>query len=309
MFTFARGGAGQKRIWGPLINYDSAAALSAFLAERGLAAQKKFGQNFLINPSARALLLDALEIAPGDEVYEIGPGLGAMTRGLVERGAVVRAFELDRGFCAALRELFADEPAFTLVEGDALRALQAPGFTVPSGAKLLGNLPYNIAGKLLGSLVERSLFFERLAITVQREVASRITAKRGEPDYSSLSVLISSAYRVRPLATLKGESFFPAPRVVSRALLLERREGQEGVSAPPAAYALIRALFASRRKTVKNNLAAFLAGQRGAAGAVSAAERAEAALKASGIACAERAERLLFDDFVRLARALEETGS
>jgi 16S rRNA (adenine1518-N6/adenine1519-N6)-dimethyltransferase len=284
-----------------LINYDSPAAISAFLEARSLAAQKKFGQNFLINPAARSLLLDALEIAPGDEVYEIGPGLGAMTRGLLERGARVRAFELDRGFCAALEELFGENSRFTLVEGDALRSVQRAAFTVPAGAKLLGNLPYNIAGKLLGSFIERGLFFSKMVITVQRELAARITARRGESDYSSLSVLVSSAYQARPLATLKGESFFPVPRVTSRALCLERLERAAALP-PPAVYALIRALFASRRKTVKNNLAAFLGARFGRA---SALERAGALLEESGIAPGERAERLLFDDFVRLAHTLE----
>jgi 16S rRNA (adenine1518-N6/adenine1519-N6)-dimethyltransferase len=284
-----------------LINYDSPAAISAFLEARSLAAQKKFGQNFLINPAVRSLLLDALEIAPGDEVYEIGPGLGAMTRGLLERGARVRAFELDRGFCAALTELFGENSGFTLVEGDVLRSLRNAGIAPPGGAKLLGNLPYNIAGKLLGGFIERGLFFSKMVITVQRELAARITARRGESDYSSLSVLVSSAYRARPLATLKGESFFPVPRVISRALCLERLERAAALP-PPAVYALIRALFASRRKTVKNNLAAFLGARFGRA---SAQERAGSLLEESGIAPAERAERLSFDDFVRLAHTLD----
>ncbi len=106
----------------PSINYDSPKELKAFLEERGIGMRKKFGQNFMINPYERKTLLDALELPAGAKVWEAGAGLGAMTDGLLKRGAQVTAFEIDPAFARALREFFADGSvegggAFCLVKG------------------------------------------------------------------------------------------------------------------------------------------------------------------------------------------------
>ncbi len=110
----------------PSINYDSPNELKAFLDERGIGMRKKFGQNFMINPRERSMLLDALELPAGARVWEAGAGLGAMTAGLLERGADVSAFEIDPAFARALREFFGDnsigsQGSFRLVEGDILK--------------------------------------------------------------------------------------------------------------------------------------------------------------------------------------------
>lgn len=278
-----------------MLDYNSPASLAAFLDSRGLAMQKKFGQNFLINGRARAALTDALEIdgpdgPPPGGVWEVGPGLGAMTREILARGANVSALEIDRGFCEALEELFAGQTGFSLIRGDALRLFGKAPLNDASGVYLFGNLPYNIAAKLLGCCMERGLYFPRVVVTVQKEVAARIAAKPGGADYSSLSVLTSYFYNVKPLSVLKGESFYPVPRVDSQALRLDLKPG---VKAPPAAFrTLIRALFASRRKTVRNNLAALLQ--------TPPAEAEELLLRA-GISPSLRAERLAPEDFLRLA--------
>ena len=104
-----------------LLDYDSPNALKAFLEERNLAMQKKFGQNFLINSRARKSLIDSLDIEEGTTVWEIGPGLGAMTSEILNRGAELTAFEIDHGFSAVLKELFADKTNFKLIEGDVLK--------------------------------------------------------------------------------------------------------------------------------------------------------------------------------------------
>ncbi|MDR0784729.1 MAG: 16S rRNA (adenine(1518)-N(6)/adenine(1519)-N(6))-dimethyltransferase, partial [Treponema sp.] len=93
------------------LNYNAPSAIKAFLDERGLSAQKRFGQHFLVNEGARAKLIEALDLHAGDAVWEIGPGLGAMTRLLLDRGARVTVFEIDRGFVGALHTLFAKEIA------------------------------------------------------------------------------------------------------------------------------------------------------------------------------------------------------
>jgi len=243
------------------LNYNSAAALKVFLETEGLGMRKKFGQNFLINPGIRQALADALNADSGEEVWEIGPGLGAMTVLLLEKGLFVKAFEIDTGFIRILKSLFEKNKNFSLVEGDVMKtwpaSVQKTGESgVFSNAPyLLGNLPYNIAASLLADMIEQNCLFRRVVVTVQREVARRMIATAGSADYSSFSVLCSSVYTVKPLMNISGGSFYPKPNVDSMGVLMEKRETP---AYPEIFYPLVRALFSSRRKTIKNNLKTFL---------------------------------------------------
>jgi 16S rRNA (adenine1518-N6/adenine1519-N6)-dimethyltransferase len=276
-----------------LINYDSPTSLRNFLDERGMGMRKKFGQNFLINPDARKRLIDALDMPAGERVWEIGPGLGAMTAMLLERGALVRAFEIEKGFIAALRELFGAVPEFTLVEGDVLKTWGQEEGTAPY---LFGNLPYTIGAVLLADLIEKNRFFSRMVVTVQKETARRMAAPPGSADYSSFSVLCASAYTVTPLMVLKGASFYPVPHVDSQGVRLDLRRDIDPRGYPPSFRPLVRRLFSSRRKTVRNNLRGFAPSD----------EIALEALAVSGIKPESRAEKLSLDEFVALAQALED---
>jgi 16S rRNA (adenine1518-N6/adenine1519-N6)-dimethyltransferase len=281
------------------INYDSPPALKAFLEERGLGMRKKFGQNFLINPAVRRKLVESPGLEKGEQVWEIGPGLGAMTRDLLTAGVRLTAVEIDPGCSKILRELFGGEEAFSLVEGDVLKTWRHE-----AGADcLLGNLPYNIAAVLLANMIEEGKFFKRMVVTVQKEVARRMAAKPGSADYSSFSVLIGSAYRVVPLMLIGGGSFYPAPRVDSRGVLLELLPETERVQTP-LFYQMVRRLFASRRKTVKNNLQGFVS-SRAAAGE-DTRDVVSATLEKCGIKPEERAENLDIARFEELATALGE---
>jgi 16S rRNA (adenine1518-N6/adenine1519-N6)-dimethyltransferase len=279
-------------------DYNSPQSLRAFLDSRGLGMRKRFGQNFLINPNARKRLVDALELNEGEAVWEVGPGLGAMSVLLLERGAQVSAFEIDPGFNAILRETFSDTPRFSLIEGDVLKTWRQN----PPGAFLLGNLPYTIAAVLLATLIENKRFFSRMVVTVQKEVAQRIIAKPKTKEYSSFSLLCTSAYSVTPLQTLKGASFYPVPRVDSQGVRFDLRS--DAGSYPALFHPLVRHLFASRRKTVKNNLLPFAASRTGTR-EIAATEIALAALRSCGIPESERAENMALEDFVMLAQALE----
>ncbi|MDR2134932.1 MAG: 16S rRNA (adenine(1518)-N(6)/adenine(1519)-N(6))-dimethyltransferase RsmA, partial [Treponema sp.] len=274
------------------INYNSVSGLRAFLEKEGIGMRKRFGQNFLINGDIRLKLVEALggedppDAAPG-EVWEIGPGIGAMTRLLLDRGFRVRAFEIDPGFARVLRDLFRDDRNFILVEGDVMKTWPA----APAAPFLLGNLPYNIGAALLGNLTERGRFFRRAVLTVQNEVALRMGARPGSPDYSSFSVLCSSVYTVRLLMPVRGASFYPRPNVDSRGVVLELREGAGADTYPPCFYPLVRRLFSSRRKMIKNRLRDFIAGPD--AGGLCAE-----LLRSSGLRGDERAENLGIDDFL-----------
>ncbi|AEF84119.1 dimethyladenosine transferase [Treponema primitia ZAS-2] len=297
----------------PSINYDSPQEIRAFLEKNGLGMRKHFGQNFLINPGARSRLLDALEIVPGDPVWEVGPGLGAMTAGLLERGAKVRAFEIDTGFIKALGEFFGDNPDFTLIPGDVFKTWpETPAGPANQAANFLGNLPYNIAAALLADLIEKNRLFTRMVVTVQREVARRICASAGSEDYSSISVLCASAYTIKPLMVLKGASFYPAPRVDSQGIRFDIRTDIAPQAYPPLFRPLVRGLFASRRKTVKNNLQSFILSgiihpkEFQGAGKKPVQELALGLLETCGIDPNERAENLGISEFSALAAALTQ---
>jgi 16S rRNA (adenine1518-N6/adenine1519-N6)-dimethyltransferase len=234
-------------------DYNSPRSLKAFLDANRLGMRKKYGQNFLINPKSRASLIDALELSKDDNVWEVGPGVGAMTALLLEKEATVHAFEIDHGFSAVLRgEIFKDNSRFNLIEGDVLKTWKRN----PPGRYFFGNLPYTVAAKLLCDIIEKRRLFRRMVFVVQKEVAERAFAKPGSKNYSSFSVLCASAYTITPLQVLKGASFYPPPRVDSQGVRLDIRP--DAGDYPELFYPLVHGLFSSRRKTVKNNLTVFL---------------------------------------------------
>ncbi|MDR2478940.1 MAG: 16S rRNA (adenine(1518)-N(6)/adenine(1519)-N(6))-dimethyltransferase RsmA [Treponema sp.] len=284
-----------------VLNYNSPAGLRAFLDANGLGMRKKYGQNFLINPRTRQALVEALGAGAGETVWEIGPGLGAMTRLLLDRGLVVDAFDIDPGFAAALRGFFASDSGFTLIEGDVMKTWQRQA--VAEAPYLLGNLPYNIAAALLADFIEKGRRFRRMVVTVQREVALRMAARPGSADYSSFSVLCALAYTVKPLMVIQGASFYPRPRVDSQGVLLDARPDTASGSLPPVFYSLLRCLFTSRRKMIKNNLTNFIAARTGIEKPPLAAA---ALLEKAGLTGGERAENLEPEAFAALAKDIED---
>ena len=285
-----------------LTNFNSPKELRFFLEKRGLGMRKKFGQNFLVNPAARKELLDALELKGAENVWEIGPGLGAMTTGLLERGARLTAFEIDKGFIAFLREYFDGNPFFTLVEGDVLKTWPKHRPDNKEELFMLGNLPYNIAAILLADFIEKGCLFRRIVVTVQREVAQRMAAGPGTKDYSSFSVLCASVYKVKLLSVIKASSFYPAPRVDSQGVRLELKTNQDKL--PKLFYPLVRCLFSSRRKTIRNTLTGF-ASSVIIKPAHSARELAEDVLQNTGLCGNRRPETLEIDEFAALAAYFE----
>jgi len=277
------------------INYNSPSDLRAFLEREGLGMRKKFGQNFLINPSVRQALVDALDAREGDEVWEVGPGLGAMTALLLDKGLYVKAFEIDSGFIRVLKKIFNEEKRFTLIEGDVMKTWSKEG---PSPF-FLGNLPYNAGASLLADLIEKGRLFTRMVVTVQKEVALRMAAASGTGDYSSFSVLCQSAYKVKPLMLIRPPSFYPRPNVDSMGVLLEGRPPR---SYPELFYPLVRSLFSSRRKTIKNNLINFLSSLLAKS---TPADICASVLAENSLSGNERAENLSCDEFLSLAKSIE----
>jgi 16S rRNA (adenine1518-N6/adenine1519-N6)-dimethyltransferase len=279
------------------LNYDSPASLQAFLDQKGYAALKRWGQNFLINAGARKQILDALELVPGEPVWEVGPGLGALTHHLVEAGHPLTVFEIDPGYVAFLAQEFGGAAAgFRVVEGDVVKTWKGQ----PAVAKVVGNLPYNAASAIIGDFIEGGYFPEAFVVTVQLEMAQRMAAPLGSKNRSSFSILCQSAFTVHDVVTLRPGSFYPAPEVTSRVVKLQAHRRYAGLD-----YArfssFVRECYSSRRKTLRNNLP-------GAASALKVSdERLTAAFASAGVDLGRRAEALSVDEFVAVFRGAAGT--
>lgn len=243
-----------------LPDYNSPSDLKMILDTNGFSMQKKFGQNFLINESARIKLIDALDINENTTVWEIGPGLGAMTSEILKRKADLTVFEIDKGFIKLISqyfEPFSAQNKFKIIEGDVLKNWKKQSkIQIPQ--RCFGNLPYNIAATFVADTIENNIRFEKCVFTVQKEVALRMAAKPGDENYSSFSVLCNWAYDVKPLMDLTGSNFWPKPNVDSRAVVMTPKNDFPGCKDISLFIKVNRALFSSRRKNVRNNLSIFL---------------------------------------------------
>lgn len=277
-------------------DYNSPIALKNFMDENNMAMQKKFGQNFLVNADARKKLIDVLDVKPGMKVWEVGPGLGSMTSGLLERGVNLTVFEIDHGFARLLTQFFeeyANSGNFSLVEGDVLKTW--PKFAKENDIpeRFFGNLPYNVAATIIADTITKGFRFDKAVFTIQKEVGQRMNAKPGTEDYSSFSVLCQWAYDVKPVMDLAGGNFWPVPNVASRAVLMTKKEDFPKCENPELFRKMVRQIFALRRKTLRNNLSRFVK-----------AEICDEALKIAGIEPSIRAENLSVEDLLKLSDSL-----
>ena len=279
------------------LNYDSPKEIERVLNEKGLAMSKKFGQNFLISPEGRRRLIDLMDLESGMRVWEIGPGLGAITHMLLKKGVYLTSFEIDHGFASILSEIaFRDEDKFTLIEGDALKTLFKKKL-LPLPERIVGNLPYNVGSVMIGKLIENSYLPPLMVFTLQREVVDRMTSKPGDEDYSSFSVLTQIDYENKLSLKLPKGCFWPQPNVESAVVVMKKRE-EPLVSNElrPVFIPLVRDLFQQRRKTVRNNLNSSEYGNFGK-------EKVEELISEAGLAGNERAEALSWEELVKLAES------
>lgn len=278
-------------------DYNSPSELKSFLEQAGMAMQKKFGQNFMINQSARKKIIALLKLNRGELVWEIGPGLGCMTELILSSGANLDVFEIDRGFISFLKKFFEQQEKsgqFKIVEGDVLKNWKKTlNANSQKPEKLFGNLPYNIAATFIADTITENIVFEKCVFTVQKEVAQRMAAKKGTENYSAFSVLCQWGYDVKLDLVLGSSSFWPRPAVSSQAVVMTKKE--KPFSENSALFvSAVHALFSARRKTVQNNIKPLLPCE------ISAEEFFEKC----GIPKTERAENLAVEDFVRIADVL-----
>jgi 16S rRNA (adenine1518-N6/adenine1519-N6)-dimethyltransferase len=253
---------------------------------QGHPPRKRFGQHFLADRHYAARIVDAVDPAPGDNLVEIGPGLGALTDALIERAGKISAIEIDRDLAARLRERFTAD-RLALHEADALAFDFA---SLGAGLRVVGNLPYNISTPLLFHLAAYETRLRDIHVMLQREVVARMTALPDTADYGRLSVMLQARFRVSRLFTVPAGAFRPAPKVESAVTRLLPLGANRPAIADEALFArIVAAAFGQRRKTLRNALATLCD---------------ESALRASGIDPGARGETLSVTDFVRLANSL-----
>ena len=267
----------------------------AALRDSEFRPRKRLGQNFLIHERVIDSILRLLDLLTNDEVVEIGPGLGFLTRRLLERGSKVWAVEIDSALVQRLRESdFAANPKFQLIHGDIL-TVALPELLPKRKVKLAGNLPYSIATPVLFRVFECREYFSSMVIMVQKEVADRIAAKPGTKDYGTLSVWCQIHGRIAEKVAVSPEAFFPRPKVRSTVLKIELfAEPLVSAVEIPLLRGLVRAAFGQRRKTLANALASWLKQRR---------EEIESFLRAQNVDPRRRGETLGIEEFIKLARA------
>ncbi|MFB3817202.1 MAG: 16S rRNA (adenine(1518)-N(6)/adenine(1519)-N(6))-dimethyltransferase RsmA [Candidatus Methylomirabilales bacterium] len=270
----------------------------ALLDAHGLAPRKARGQHFLIDPRVRDAIVQAADVTPGSTVLEVGPGTGVLTEALLRAGARVLAVELDRGLAGLLQETLGGHPGLTLWVEDALRldfAARLRDHPARGAIRVVANIPYYITSPLILHLLEQPGLFRLLALTIQREVAERLAAGPGEKAYGALTLACQYRAEVRTALHIPRGAFYPVPEVESRLVRLDVRPAPPvRVPSPERLFAVVRAGFGQRRKTLRNALR----------GAGWTAAPVEAALAAAGIAGSRRAETLSLEEFARLAAAL-----
>lgn len=285
------------------------------LREFDIQPRKSLGQNFLADRRALERIVEAAELGPEDIVLEVGPGLGTLTRLLAERAGRVVAVELDQRLVEVLSQTLADCPNVEIVQGDILQLDPAeligntkrpcsPGPLVPY--KVVANLPYYITSAVLRHLLTAKVRPRLMVVTVQLEVARRITAEPG--DMSLLAVSVQFYGRPRIVARIKASAFYPSPQVDSAVVRIDldgpplvEVDGADSpsTSSGPRFFEVVRAGFAQRRKQLRNALSAELA--------LPVSEVAQA-LSRAGVNPKRRAQTLSVEEWAKVWREMEVQG-
>ena len=247
-------------------------------------ARKRFGQHFLVDEGVIAAIVRAIDPRPGQSLVEIGPGLGALTRPLLERCGTLTAIELDRDLARRLRAL----PGLTVIESDALRVdFNALAAARSARLRVIGNLPYNVSTPILFHLLEAAGQVVDQHFMLQREVVDRIAARPGGKDYGRLTVMLQWRYAVDRLLDVPPDAFDPSPRVNSAVVRMVPHPARPDVDAARLGD-IVTVAFSQRRKLLRHTLGRWL-DQHGFAGRFD---------------LQRRAEEVAVDEYVGLARVL-----
>lgn len=232
--------------------------IKALQLRHGFRFSKSMGQNFLIADWVPRDIADAAGLDEHCAVLEIGPGIGCLTQQLARRAGKVAAIELDASLLPVLKETLSNCPNAEIIPGDVMKldldsiiADKFSGFTV----KACANLPYNITTPVLARLLEANRF-QSITVMIQREVANRICAAPGDPDCGAFSLFCQYYARCERLFEVPPDCFFPAPKVTSAVIQMVPRPEPPVPGDRDAVFAVVKAAFAQRRKTLLNALSA-----------------------------------------------------
>jgi len=277
---------------GPVDRYS----VRAELANVGVRPSKRFGQHFLVDEEVLAAIDRHVSARSVGTIVEIGPGLGAVTDVLRRRAQRVVAVEVDGRFVAGLRGRFADVPSVEIVHGDVL-AFDFSEDRLAPPVDVVGSIPYRITTPILGRLVEqRGAVREALLIT-QREVAEKIANSPG-PGGTAFGILVRAYADVRILRRIDRRSFEPTPDVDSTLWTMTFLSQPQFSASPDAFFALVRALYGSRRKML-----------RGVIRRIAPEDSVDSILERAELDGQRRGETLGFDELDRLSAALGDRGA
>jgi len=255
----------------------------ALLDRHGIRLRRHLGQHFMVEPNVVRRIVEIAGVGAGSQVVEIGAGAGTLTRALAATGATVIAYEVDEGLRPILAETVGDAAELRFTDAAAVDFDAA----LPGGEwVVVANLPYNVGTPIVLTMLRFVPRITRLVVMLQREAVDRIVAEPGTRVYGLPSVIVRLHGSVRVALRVPAHVFFPVPKVESSVAVIDR------VEADPAAEGAIRlaaAGFGQRRKMLRSSLRGIVA---------------EAALVAAGIDPAARAETLVPEDWLRLARVL-----
>ena len=284
-----------------------AADIRRIAADAGISPTKKFGQNFVIDPGTVRRIVREAGVTADDHVLEVGPGLGSLTLAILETGATMTAVEIDPPVAERLPKTIAEfmpdaVDRFRVVNRDALTVNpeNLPDFKDDDSFTLVANLPYNVATPILLTLLERFDNLGTFLVMVQKEVADRLSEKPGSKIYGTPSVKLAWYGTAERVCVIGRNVFWPAPNVDSALVLFKRYPGGHTPAADNAdgavvdretVFRLIDAAFGQRRKTLHAALKKIVPSE---------------AFEKAGIDPTRRGETLTIDEFVALARALDE---
>lgn len=261
-----------------------------------LRADKKLGQNFLIDENVVRQIVAAAELSEADTVLEVGPGIGTLTQGLAESKARVVAVELDTRLLPVLATTLNGYDNVRVVHGDILKVNIMEEVGAPS-FKVCANLPYYITTPIIFALLEKRLPMERLVAMVQKEVAERMAAQPGGKEYGALSVAIQYYTEPEIAFLVPPTSFIPAPAVESAVIVCKRRiKPPVEVCDEGLFFRVVKAAFSLRRKMLSNSLKNM--------GIKS--EQVAKWLELAGVDGKRRAETLSLEDFAKLTNSFNE---
>ncbi|NBD28104.1 16S rRNA (adenine(1518)-N(6)/adenine(1519)-N(6))-dimethyltransferase RsmA [Paenibacillus glycinis] len=275
------------------------------IARYGFTFKKSLGQNFLIDQNILNKIVSAAELDETKGALEIGPGIGALTQRLAQTAGRVTAVEIDNRLIPILRDVLADTPNVHVEHGDVLkldlRELMEKQFGGLAGVSVVANLPYYVTTPILMKLLEEKLPLENIVVMIQKEVAQRMAAKPGGKEYGSLSVAVQYYCEPELVCIVPHTVFIPQPNVDSAVIKLSLRDKPAvEVEDEDFFFRTVQACFAQRRKTIANNLTAYVGKPN--------RELLGPLLEGCGIDPTRRGETLSLAEFAALSHALLKAG-